>query len=119
MFEKSGLILVDKSGSDEDRLLEVALEAGAKDMNSEPDEDLYEITTEQADFEAVKKAIEDAGIEISLAEISRIPKNTVALDEKGASQVLRLIDLIEDQEDVQNVYANFDIPGDILDKVAG
>ena len=119
MFEKSGLILVDKSGSDEDRLLEVALEAGAKDMNSEPDEDLYEIITEQADFEAVKKAIEDAGIEISLAEISRIPKNTVALDEKGASQVLRLIDLIEDQEDVQNVYANFDIPGDILDKVAG
>ena len=119
MFEKCGLILVDKSASDEDSIIELALEAGAKDMKSEPDEDSYEITTELADFEAVRKAIEDAGIEIGLAEISRLPKNTVSLDEKGASQVLRLIDLIEDQEDVQNVYANFDIPGDILDKVAG
>ncbi len=119
MFEKCGLILVDKSGSEEDMLMEVALEAGAKDMKSEPGEDSYEITTELADFEAVRKAIEGAGVKISLAEISRIPKNTVALDEKGASQVLKLMDLIEDQEDVQNVYANFDIPGEILDKVAG
>ncbi len=119
MFEKSGLILVDKNKADEDKLMEVALEAGAKDMKSEPDEDSYEVTTELADFEGVRKAIEDAGFAISVAEISMIPKNTVELDEKGATKVLKLMDLIEDQDDVQNVYANFDISKEILDKVAG
>ncbi len=119
MFEKSGLILVEKAKADEDKLMEVALEAGAKDMKSEPEEDSYEITTEPADYEAVKKAIEDAGIEIAMADISMLPQNSVSLDEKGASQVLRLMDAIEDQDDVQNVYANFEIPQDIMDKVAG
>ena len=119
MFEKTGLILVDKPKADEDKLMEVALEAGAKDMQSDPDEDTYEVTTEPADFEAVRKAIEDAGIEISMAEISMLPQNTVSLDEKGATQVLRLMDAIEDQEDVQNAFSNFDIPQDIMDKVAG
>lgn len=119
MFEKSGLILVDKSGVDEDKLMEVAIEAGASDMKSEPDDDSYEITTEPADFEAVKNAIEDSGVQVSMAEISMLPKNTVDLDEKGAVKVLKLMDLIEDQEDVQNVYANFDISKEILEKVAG
>ncbi len=119
MFEKSGLILVDKSGVDEDKLMEVAIEAGASDMKSEPDDDSYEITTEPADFEAVRNAIEGSGVEVSMAEISMLPKNTVDLDEKGAVKVLKLMDLIEDQEDVQNVYANFDISKEILEKVAG
>ncbi len=119
MFEKTGLILVEKSKADEDKLMEVALEAGAKDMTSEPDEKTYEVTTEPADFEAVKKAIEDAGIEIEMAEISMLPQNTVELDEKGATQVLRLMDAIEDQDDVQNAFSNFDISQDVLDKVTG
>lgn len=117
MFEKNGLILVEKTKADEDNLMEVALDAGASDMKSEPDEDTYEVTTEPSDFESVKKSIEAAGIEMSMAEITMIPKNTVALDEKQATSVLKLMDLIEDHDDVQNAYANFDISQEIIDKV--
>jgi YebC/PmpR family DNA-binding regulatory protein len=119
MFEKNGLILIDKQNIDEEKLMDIALEAGAKDMTSDPDDDSYEVTTEPVDFEAVRKAIEDAGIEISVAEISMLPQNTVDLDEKGAVKVLKLMDMIEDQEDVQNVYSNFDISKEIFDRLAG
>jgi YebC/PmpR family DNA-binding regulatory protein len=117
MFEKAGYILVEKNKAEEDPLMEIALEAGATDMKNEPDEDAYEITTESGDYESVKNAINSAGVEISVAEITMIPKNTVELDEKDSIKVLKLMDFLEDLDDIQNVYSNFDIPKKIMDKV--
>jgi len=115
VFEKRGYILVDKS-VDEDTLMSVALDAGALDMKNDPEEDKYEIITAPEDFPRVKEAIEKAGIPVSMAEITMLPKTTVHIEGSQAMQMARLLEAIEDHEDVQNVYSNFDIPAEILEK---
>jgi YebC/PmpR family DNA-binding regulatory protein len=114
MFEKRGYLLVDKDKTDEDGLMTVALDAGALDIKNDPKEDSYEVITAPEDLAAVKAAVEAAGIQVSLAETTMLPKNYVTLDEKGAEQMVRLTDALEDNEDVQNVYANFDIPDEVM-----
>ncbi len=109
MFEKRGYILVEKGKVDEDTLMSVALDAGAEDMKNDPKEDNYEVITRPEDLNSVKSAIESAGIPVSLAEITMLPKSYVSLDEKNSEQMMRLMEVLEDHDDVQNVYANFDI----------
>ncbi|MFZ6016155.1 MAG: YebC/PmpR family DNA-binding transcriptional regulator [Nitrospirota bacterium] len=116
MFEKKGYILVEKTKIDEDTLMTVALETGAEDMRNDPEEDNYEIITAPEDMNKVKTSIEAAGIPVSFAEITMLPKSYVSLDERTAEQMMRLIDALEDHDDVQNVYVNFDIPDEVIAK---
>ena len=116
MFDKKGYILVSKSKSSEDMVMSVALDAGAEDMKNDPDEENYEIITAPEDFTKVKDALEKANIPVESAEVSMLPKNYVVLDEKAAEQMVRLMDGLEDNDDVQNVYANFDIPDEVAEK---
>ena len=117
MFEKKGYILVEKTKIDEDSLMSAALEAGAEDMKNDPGEDSYEIITAPEDVNKVKAALEAAGIPVSLAEITMLPKSYVALDGKSAEQIIRLVDVLEDHEDIQNVYTNFNIPDEVMAKI--
>jgi transcriptional/translational regulatory protein YebC/TACO1 len=112
MFEKKSLITVDASKVDEEKLMGIALEAGALDFRTE--ETTYEVITSPKEFEKVKAAIAGAGIETSTAEITMLPQTYVKLDGKQAQQMLHLMEEIEEQEDVQNVYANFDIPEQVM-----
>jgi YebC/PmpR family DNA-binding regulatory protein len=116
LFEQRGVIIVPAEGVSEDRVLEVALEAGAEDMQT--DESSYEIRTAPGDLEAVKRALDAAGITYDSAEVTMLPQTRVSLEEKEAQQVLRLMDALEDQDDVQQVYANFDIPDKIMEAIA-
>lgn len=116
IFERKGLISVKKENVDEEKLMSIVIEAGAEDMKTE--KDTYEITTTVEDFEKVKKAIEGNGIPIENASITYIPKNTVKLEGKDAENLLKLLDELEESEDVQNVYANFDIADEILERVS-
>jgi transcriptional/translational regulatory protein YebC/TACO1 len=95
----------------------VAIEAGAEDMTA--DEDSFEIRTEPADFMAVRRSLVAAGIAISSAQLTMIPKNTVALDESDAKKTFRLLDALEDNDDVQEVYANFDVADEVMEALAG
>ena len=116
-FTKKGLIVVKKEAADEDRMMTIALDAGASDFSSE--KEVYEITTEPQDFEKVKKVITDAGITPESAEVTRIPSATVKITgTQEAKSIMVLMDALEDHEDVQNVYANFDIPDEILKELA-
>jgi YebC/PmpR family DNA-binding regulatory protein len=117
-FHKKGFLTVKKSAADEDKVMSIALDAGAADFNT--GKDAYEITTEPHDFEAVKKALTDAGLATESAEVTKIPQATVkvtALDQ--AKSVMALVDALEEHDDVQNVYANFDIDDEILQQIAG
>jgi len=116
MFDKKGIIIVDKEKADEDELMMIALEAGAEDIKTEGDS--FEIITDPADFESVKSAVDEAEIETDLAEISMIPQTTVKLDGEEATQLLKIMEGLEEHEDVQNVYSNFDIPDDIIEQAA-
>lgn len=116
MFEQRGYLLVEKRRADEDTVMSAALDAGALDMKNDPKEDNYEIITAPEDLNRVKAAIEAAGIPVSLAEVTMLPKSHVMLDEKSAEQMVRLMDTLEDHDDVQNVYANFDIPDEVMTK---
>ena len=109
MFEKKGYILVEKSKTDEDTLLSVVLDAGAEDMENDPKEDNYEITVLPENLNAVKEALVTAGIPVDVAEITMLPKSYVPLEGSTSDQMVRLLDALEDNEDVQNVYSNFDI----------
>jgi YebC/PmpR family DNA-binding regulatory protein len=113
MFDKKGLIVVEKNQVDEEKLLDLALEAGAEDVNEEERE--FEVITSPSDFETVKEAIDNAGIPYTLAEISMIPKNTVKLEGKKAQQMVNLMSGLEDNDDVSHVYANFDIPDEVME----
>jgi YebC/PmpR family DNA-binding regulatory protein len=115
-FQKKGLLTVEKGKVDEDTLLSVALEAGADDVKV--GEKMFEIVTSPQDFETVKKALADAKIETALAEITYIPQSTVRLDEKPAEQMLKLMEILDEHDDVQKVHANFDIPDEVMEKVA-
>jgi len=115
MFEKKGMIVFDKDKVDEETLFNMALENGADDVNEEDSE--FEILTSLADFEAVKKAFDDAGLKYTVAEVSMIPQNTVKLEDKKAEQMLRMMEALEDNDDVNNVYANFDIADDVMEAI--
>jgi YebC/PmpR family DNA-binding regulatory protein len=116
MFDKKGLIVFDQELVNEDEILEVALEAGADDVVAS--EDQFEVHTDLAAFESVKQAFDDLELRYAMAEITMLPKNTVEIDDESlAVQVLKLMEAIEDSDDVQKVYANFDIPDKILQRI--
>ena len=115
-FHKKGLIVVEKGKVEEDKLLSLALDAGAEDVKV--DEKTFEVITDPHDFETVKKALTDAKIESSLAEVTFVPQNYVKLQEKAAEQMLKLMEILDEHDDVQKVHANFDIPDEIMEKVA-
>jgi YebC/PmpR family DNA-binding regulatory protein len=113
MFTRKGVIVVEKAAApDEERLLEQALEAGAEDMNDS--ESSWEIVTDPTALATVRDAIRAAGIEIFSAELTMLPQSTIPVDGGEARKVLQLVEGLEDLEDVQNVYANFDIPEDVM-----
>lgn len=115
MFEKKGSIVFDKKDANEEALMELALESGAEDIVEQESE--YEVITDPGSFESVKAAIDAAGMKYVLAEIGMSPQNTVNLDEQQAEQILKLMEKLEDNDDVQNVYANFDIPDEIMERL--
>lgn len=117
MFDLKGVLTLGKDGVDEDAMMEVALEAGASDIESQ--EDAFEVTTEPSDLEQVRQALEAASLPIMEAEVRRIPQNTVKLDRKHAESMMKLMDAIEEQDDVQKVSANFDIDDEILEELSG
>ena len=116
MFEKKGLIVIERDKADEEQLLNLALESGAEDVKEQDTE--FEVITAPSDFESVKQAIDDAGLAYTVAEISMIPKNTVKLEGKKAQQMLALMEGLEDHEDVSHVYANFDIPDEVMEALS-
>src|SRR5206468_563488 len=115
-FERKGVILVPKKAATEDDLMLIALDAGAEDIGDTGD--TWQITTAPADFNAARSALEAADLPIESSDLTMVPTNTVPLsNETDARKVLRVIDLLEDHDDVQNVYANFDIPDSVLEMV--
>jgi YebC/PmpR family DNA-binding regulatory protein len=116
-FERQGIIVVDAEATDEDTLMEVALAGGAQDIAEDGSQ--WQVTTDPTDFMAVRRALEGAQIPYASAELTMVAKSTVEPDEKEARQVLRLVDQLEENDDVQDVYANFDISEEILEAVAG
>jgi len=115
MFSQKGLIVLPKDQTDEEKLFEVALEAGAEDIKEEEKE--FEVITEPSLFEQVKTAIERTGLTYALAEITMIPQTTTILEGKNAQQMLTLMELLEDNDDVNHVYANFDIPDEVMEAI--
>jgi YebC/PmpR family DNA-binding regulatory protein len=115
-FEKKGVFHILKDAVDEDTLMTLVLDAGADDM--ELDGDLYQVTSAPADYETVKNAIENENIEVENAEITMLPNITVTVEKKQAEQLLKVMEKLEDHEDVQNVYADFDIPDEVMDQLA-
>lgn len=116
MFAKKGYMLIDKSQAKEEDLMTLVLDAGAEDFKS--DDKNYEIITSALDFEKVKQAVQDKGIKCQDAEVTMIPSSTIKLTGNDAKQLLSLIEALEEHEDVQQVYANFDIPDEILEQAA-
>lgn len=116
MFTMKGYFLIDKSQAKEDELMNIVLDAGAEDMKS--DEKNYEVFCAPSNFEKVKQAIETKGIKAQDAEVTMVPSSTIKLTGNDAKQLLSLIDTLEDHDDVQQVYANFDIPDEIMDSIA-
>jgi len=117
MFDKRGLIVVLAEGVVEDTLMEIALDAGAEDMTQEGD--TFEIKTAPNDLDKIREAIEASGVKIESAEVTMIPQTTTMLDEESARKMLKLMDNMDDQDDVQKVYANFDITDEALEKIGG
>ncbi len=114
MFDKKGVIVFERQGVNEDDLLEAALECGAEDLQS--DETQFEVLTDPANFLEVKEALEAKGFQPDLAEVQMRPKTTVKIEEeKSAQQVLKLVELLEEHDDVSDVFANFDIPDQLLE----
>ncbi|MDL1955912.1 MAG: YebC/PmpR family DNA-binding transcriptional regulator [Candidatus Desulfofervidus auxilii] len=117
MFEKKGVIAFDKDKVDEDKLMEIAIEAGAEDVKSEEDE--YEVITAPEDFEKVKQAFDEAQLKYERAEITMVCQNIVKItDRQQAERILRFMETLEEHDDVQKVYTNFDIPEEIMEAEA-
>jgi YebC/PmpR family DNA-binding regulatory protein len=116
MFHKRGLITVDKGKTEEERLIEVALDAGADDVTDA--DDLFEVVTPPEGFEAVKAALSSAGIATASAEVTMVPENTVSLTGKDAEQTMKLLEELDDHDDVQNVASNVDIPQEELQRLS-
>ncbi|HYU24412.1 MAG TPA: YebC/PmpR family DNA-binding transcriptional regulator [Thermoanaerobaculia bacterium] len=113
-FERKGYFAVEKSAADEDKLMEVAIEAGADDLQSD-DADVYEIYTSSETFEAVRQALESNKIPTVEAKLGMIPANYVSLDENKSRQAMKLLEALDDHDDVQNVWSNFDIPAEMME----
>jgi len=116
MFSQKGLIVLPRDQTDEERLFEAALEAGAEDIKEGEKE--FEVVTEPSLFEQVKAAIEDAELTPILAEVTMIPKTTTDLEGKHAQQMLTLMEVLEDNDDVNHVYANFDISDEVMEAIS-
>jgi YebC/PmpR family DNA-binding regulatory protein len=117
MFSKKGSIVFNKDVASEETLMELAIEAGAEDVQDQGEQ--FEVTTSLEDFHTVRLAFDEKGLAYEMAEITMVPQTTVRIeDEKLAQQILRLMDALEDSDDVQNAYANFDIPDEIMDNIA-
>jgi YebC/PmpR family DNA-binding regulatory protein len=116
LFDKKGTIVIDSGRYSEDELM-LAVEAGAEDIVT--DDDVFEVITEPADFATVRGALEDAGVEMDSAELVYRPSTVVPVDEAQAGKLMRLIDALEDSDDVSAVHANFDVSADVLERVAG
>ncbi len=115
MFEQKGSFVVSADTADEETLMEIALEAGADDVAGEGD--LFEITCQTSSYSAVKQALTDKEIETVSAEIAMVPTNKISLDAEKAQKVLALMDAFEEHDDVQNVFANFDIPDEVMAEI--
>ena len=113
-FEKKGYFAVEKSATSEDKLMEVALEAGADDLQTD-DADVFEIYTAPENFEAVRQALESNGIANVEAKLGMIPSTYVALDEQKGKAMMRLLEMLDDHDDTQNVWSNFDIPAEMME----
>jgi YebC/PmpR family DNA-binding regulatory protein len=116
MFTKKGYILIEKSQAQEEELMNIALDAGAEDFKS--DDKNFEITTAVQDFEKVKQVLQDKKLTLQTAEVTMIPSTTIKVTGGEAKQVLALVEGLEEHDDVQQVYANFDIPDEILEQMA-
>jgi YebC/PmpR family DNA-binding regulatory protein len=116
LFHKKGLIIIEAPGVTEDDILAAALDAGAEDVKSEGN--IFEVTTAMQDLEKVKVALQKANIPFTSAKLTMIPQNTVHLEGKDAEQMLKFMEALEDHDDVQNVYANFDISDEVMQKIA-
>jgi len=115
-FDQKGFISVPKESIDEDSLMEVALDAGAQDIKNE--DDSYDITTAVADFEKVRKTLEAKSVKFTVAEVTMVPKNYIKLAGKDAERMLALMEALEEHEDTANVYANFDISKEEMDRIS-
>jgi transcriptional/translational regulatory protein YebC/TACO1 len=114
-FERKGVVVADRA-ADEDELMLLALDAGVEDIAD--DGDAWRLTTGPGDLHAVRSALEDGGVTVASSELTMLPTSTIALDTgESAKKVLRLIDVLDDNDDVQDVYANFDIPDEILESI--
>jgi len=118
IFEKKGIFTFDINSMDEERLMEAALDAGAEDVVQNAEDGVFEVYTAPTDFHKVKTAFDSMGLKYTLAEISMIPKSTVHVEGNDARRVLRLMEELEDLDDVQGVYANFDMPSEDMEDVA-
>lgn len=116
MFSKRGLITVEHGKVGEDRLMEIALEAGADDVKDSGD--IFEVDTAPETFEAVKTALQDAGVDMASAEVTMVPQNTVSVTGKDAEQTMKLLEELDDHDDVQNVASNVDIPQDEMERLS-
>lgn len=116
MFDKKGLITIEKSQIDEDRLMGIVLEAGAEDVRDE--DEIFEVVTQPEDFSAVKDRLDQDNIAVVSAQITLVPKNTVDVDAKNVEQILKLTEELEDHDDVQSVSANFNIPAELMEKAS-
>ena len=115
MFDKKGYMSVDKKDMDEDALMEIALEAGAEDIRE--DNGLFEVITEPGDFETVRDALDAKSVKYSDAEVTMLPQNTTSLQGKDAELMIRLMEALDDCDDVQKVYTNADIPEELVDSL--
>lgn len=115
-FHKKGLLTVERGRVEEDQLISLALDAGAEDVKAGAKS--FEVITDPHDFENVKKALADAKIDTALAEVTFVPQNSIKLEEKNAEQMLRLMEILDEHDDVQKVHANFDISDEVMEKVA-
>lgn len=116
MFEKKGLIVFEKEKIDEEQLLDLALEAGAEDVDEQETE--FEVIVSLSDFEAVKKAVDEAELPYTFSEVTMIPKNTVGVEGKKAQQILNLMQALEDHDDISHVYANFDMSDEVMEALS-
>jgi len=115
LFERKGTLRIGKQEINEDSLFSLILEAGAEDLKTEKDE--YEIIAKPKDLEKVKKFLKEKGVKINASSLTMIPKSTVKVEGKDAENFLKLIDDLEDDEDVQNVYSNFDIADEVIEAI--
>ena len=116
MFDKKGVITVEKSQIDEERLMGIVLDAGAQDVKDE--DEIFEVVTQPEDFEKVKERLDREKVSVASAQITMVPKNTVNVDAKHVEQILKLTEELEDHDDVQGVSANFNIPTELMEKAS-